>query len=111
MFRKIVSLILLVSLVALSTSGILMIILGSFEFQLQMHPVHKIFGVLLAIAGALHLYMNFSAIRKYLGDKKLALFTLLLTALMVGLYAVGTAKPLDKEKIQQIENIMKTLES
>lgn len=111
MFRKIISLTLLVSLVALSTSGILMIVLGSFEFQLQMHPVHKIFGVLLTITGALHLYMNFSAIRKYLGDKKLALFTLLLTALMVGLYAVGTAKSLDKEKIQQIENIMKTLES
>ena len=110
MFRKLVSLTLLVSLVALSSSGILMIVLGSFEFQLQMHPVHKIFGVLLTIAGAFHLYFNFGAIRKYLGDKKLALIAVLLTVVMVGLYGVGMAKPLDKQKVQQIEQIMKTME-
>lgn len=110
MFRKITSLTLLVSLVALSTSGILMIVLGSFEFQLQMHPVHKIFGVLLTVFGAIHLYLNFGAIKKYLGTKKLILFTVFLTAMMVSLYAVGMAKPLDLEKVQQIENIMKTME-
>ena len=110
MFRKLVSLTLLVSLVALSSSGILMIVLDSFEFQLQMHPVHKIFGILLTISGAFHLYYNFAAIRKYLGNKKLALATLFLTVIMVGLYAIGTAKPLDKQKIQEIEKIMKTIE-
>lgn len=110
MFRKIVSLVLLVSLVALSSSGILMIILGSFEFNLQMHPVHKIFGVLLTIAGALHLYFNFSAIKKYLGTKKLAVFTVFLTVMMVGLYGVGMAKPLDPQKVDQIVSIMKTME-
>jgi len=110
MFRKSVSLTLLVSLVALSSSGILMIILGSFEFNLQMHPVHKIFGILLTISGGLHLYFNFGAIKKYLGNKKLALITVLLTVVMVGLYGVGMAKPLDPQKIQQIEQIMKTME-
>ena len=110
MFRKLVSLTLLVSLVALSSSGILMIVLGSLEFQLQMHPVHKIFGILLTVSGGFHLYYNFGAIKKYLGNKKLALVTLFLTVIMVGLYAVGTAKPLDKKKIAQIEQIMKTME-
>jgi len=110
MFRKIVSITLLVSLVALSSSGILMIVLGSFEFQLQMHPVHKIFGILLTLSGAFHLYYNFGAIRKYLGDKKIVLVAVFLTFIMVALYAIGTAKPLDKAKIQQIEAIMKTLE-
>ena len=57
-FRKAVSITLLVSLMALASSGIMMIVLNSLEFQLQMHPVHKIFGVLLTIAGALHLYLN-----------------------------------------------------
>ena len=110
MFRKIVSITLLVSLVALSSSGILMIVLGSFEFQLQMHPVHKIFGVLLSIAGVLHLYLNFSAIKKYLGNQKITLVAVALTVMMVGLYAVGTAKSLDQQKIQEIEKIMRTLE-
>lgn len=111
MFRKITSLTLLLSLVALSSSGILMIVLGSFEFQLQMHPVHKVFGVLLSISGAIHLYLNFGAIKKYLGTKKLALFAVFLTVMMVGLYAVGMAKPLDPQKVQQIENIMKSMEN
>lgn len=110
MFRKLVSITLHVSLVALSSSGIMMIVLGSFEFQLQMHPVHKIFGVLLTIVGFLHLYINFSAIKKYLGNKKIALVAVALTVMMVGLYAVGSAKPLDKQKIQEIEKIMRTLE-
>jgi drug/metabolite transporter (DMT)-like permease len=105
-----ISLTLLVSLVALSTSGIAMIVLGSFEFQLQMHPVHKIFGILLTLSGAFHLYYNFAAIKKYLGKKKMMLFALLLTFLLVALYAIGMSKPLDSEKIQQIEAIMQTLE-
>ena len=82
MFRKFVSLTLLVSLVALSNSGILMIILGSFEFNLQMHPVHRIFGVLLIKSGALHLYYNFGAIKKYFRQKRLILFTVFITFFM-----------------------------
>ena len=111
MFRKFVSLTLLVSLVALSSSGILMIVLGSFEFNLQMHPVHKIFGVLLSTSGALHLYYNFGAIKKYLGQKRLIIFTVFMTFLMLALYAVGFSKPLDPIKVQQIEQIMKTIEN
>lgn len=110
MFRQFVSITLLVALVALSSSGILMIVLGSFEFQLQMHPVHKIFGILLTLSGAFHLYYNFSAIKKYLGKRKIMLFAMVMTFLMITLYAVGMAKPLDKQKIQQIEEIMKTVE-
>lgn len=111
MFRQFVSLTLLVSLVALSSSGILMILLGSFEFQLQMHPVHKIFGILLTLSGAYHLYYNFSAIKKYLSKRKMMLFAMVMTFLMITLYAVGMAKPIDKEKIQQIEKILSTMES
>ncbi|MBT8349257.1 MAG: hypothetical protein HKP62_07430 [Sulfurovum sp.] len=111
MFRQFISLTLLVSLMALSSSGILMIVLGSFEFQLQMHPVHKIFGVLLTLSGAFHVYYNFAAIKKYLSKKKMLLFALVMTFLMITLYAVGMGKPLDPEKIEQIEKIMKTMES
>jgi len=111
MFRKMISLTLLVSLVALSTSGISMIVLGSLEFQLQMHPVHKIFGVLLTLSGAFHVYYNFAAIKKYLGKKKMMLFALVMTFIMVTLYAVGMSKPIDSKKIEQIEKIMQTMET
>lgn len=111
MFRQFISVTMLVSLAALSSSGILMIILGSFEFQLQMHPVHKIFGVLLTLSGIFHIYYNFGAIKKYLCKKKMMFFAIFMTFLMTTLYAVGMAKPLDKQKIQEIEKIMKTMES
>ena len=111
MFRQFISLTLLVSLVALSSSGILMILLGSFEFQLQMHPVHKIFGILLTLSGAFHLYYNFSVIKKYLRKRKMMLFALVMTFIMVALYAVGMSKPMDANKIEQIEKIMRTMES
>lgn len=110
MFRKAVSLSLLIAFAALSTSGMMMIFLNSFEFQLQMHPVHKIFGVVLTIAVPFHLYYNFNAIKDYLKEQRLAIFTGLLTVVLVALYAIGLNKPLDKEKIKQIETIMQTLE-
>lgn len=96
---------------ALSSSGIMMIVLNSFEFQLQMHPVHKIFGILLTISGIFHLYLNFNAIKKYLGHKKMMIFAVILTFFMVGLYAVGASKPLDTNKIQQIEKILQTMQN
>ena len=111
MFRQFISITLLVSLVALSSSGILMIVLGSFEFQLQMHPVHKIFGILLTLSGAFHLYYNFGAIKKYLSKRKMMLFAMVMTFLMISLYAVGMAKPIDKQKIQQIEQILSSMEN
>ncbi|CAA6803098.1 MAG: Putative membrane protein [uncultured Sulfurovum sp.] len=110
MFRQFISLTLLVSLVALSSSGIMMILLGSFEFQLQMHPVHKIFGILLTLSGAFHVYYNFGAIKKYLSKKKSMLFALIMTFIMIALYAIGMAKPIDLDKVHQIEEIMKTME-
>ena len=111
MFRQLISITLLVSLVALSSSGILMIVLNSFEFQLQMHPVHKIFGVLLTISGAFHVYYNFGAIKKYLGKRKVILFAMLMTFILITLYTVGMSKPIDKDKVQQIEKIMQTMQS
>lgn len=106
-----ISLTLLVSLVALSSSGVLMIILGSFEFQLQMHPVHKIFGILLTLSGAFHVYYNFGPIKKYLSKKKPMLFALTMTFIMTALYAIGMSKPIDPKKVEQIEKIMMTMET
>ena len=110
MFRKIISTTLLVSLMALASSGIMMIVLNSLEFQLQMHPVHKIFGILLTIAGCFHIYFNFKPIKKYLSIRKILLYTIGMVIIMTLLYVVGLNKPMDKEKIQEIEILMSQLE-
>jgi len=84
MFRRFVSVTLLVSIVALGSSGLLMIILDSFEFQLQMHPVHKVFGIIMCAAGCLHVYLNIKPIKTYLKSK---------TLLVAGLRASSRRQP------------------
>ena len=111
MFRKSVSITLLVSLMALASSGILMIVLNSLQFQLQMHPVHKIFGILMTVSGCFHIYFNFKPIKKYLSIRKVLAVGIGLLLIMTLLYFVGFYKPLDNEKIQEIELLMSQLES
>jgi hypothetical protein len=103
MIRKIVSTTLLVSLLAIASSGIMMILIDSFEFQLRMHPVHKIFGIVMTIAGILHVYYNFKSIKKYLDSKTVLVFGIVMIAIMMLLYVVGFNKPLDKSIIKEIE--------
>ncbi|MRX64855.1 DUF4405 domain-containing protein [Maribacter luteus] len=111
MFRKTVSITLLVSLMALASSGIMMILLNSLEFQLQMHPVHKIFGVLMTISGAFHIYFNFKPIKKYLSMRKVLVVGIGMLLMMSLLYVVGFNKTMDKDKIQEIELLMSQLEN
>ena len=111
MFRKAVSITLLVSLMALASSGIMMIVLNSLEFQLQMHPVHKIFGILMTISGGFHIYFNFKPLKNYLSARKILVVGIGMVLMMSLLYVVGFNKPLDKEKIQEIELLMSQLES
>lgn len=111
MVRKLVSTIMLVSFIALATSGMAMFFLGSIAFQLQMHPVHKIFGVLMSISGCLHIYFNFKSIKNYLKIRKPAVAGSVLMVLLIFLFAVGMNKPLNSDVIAEIEQSLSKLES
>lgn len=111
MLRQCVSIALVFSLIALSTSGVLMIILNSFTFQMQMHPVHKIFGIIMVIAGCLHVYLNFKPIKNYLGNMKILAFSTVLSVALISLFIVGLNKPMDLEKVEQIQQIMSEMGS
>ena len=39
------------------------------------------------------------------------LFAIVMTFIMVALYAIGMSKPIDPQKVKQIEAIMKTMET
>lgn len=110
MFRKFISITLLVSLIAVGGSGLFMILLGSLEFQLQMHPIHKIFGVILCIAGLFHIGFNFKPIKSYLKINKIAFSAAALFTLLLLLLAAGLKKPLNQDAITEIEKIMPQLE-
>ena len=50
MFRKLVAVTLFVSFIAMATSGLMMFFIEKPSFTIQMHPVHKLFGLLLVFA-------------------------------------------------------------
>lgn len=108
MLRKIVSTTLLVSLLAIVSSGLLMMLLGSYEFNLRMHPVHKIFGMLLSVSGIIHVYLNFKSIKKYLTSRRIMAFAIIMFMIMVLLYIVGFLKPIDETFIREMESILST---
>ena len=111
MLRQCASITLVFSLIALGTSGLLMIFLNSYSFQLQMHPIHKIFGIIMVLAGCLHAYLNFKPIKNYLKNQKVVVLGATLSVGLIFLFVVGMNKPLDTEKIQQIQHIMSQMES
>ncbi|MDD2735437.1 MAG: hypothetical protein PHF56_15985 [Desulfuromonadaceae bacterium] len=49
MFRKIVAMTMLVTFAAMATSGALMFVIERPSFTIQMHPVHKLFGLLMIL--------------------------------------------------------------
>lgn len=110
MLRKLTSIVLLISTIAVGSSGLFMIFLNSFTFQLQMHPVHKIFGIIMCISGGLHICFNFRPIKSYLKDRKLSIVGTLLTVLMIFLYAIGLNRPIDQDVVKGIEKVMSQLE-
>jgi drug/metabolite transporter (DMT)-like permease len=99
------------SLIALGFSGMLMIVLNSFSFQLQMHPVHKIFGIIMVIAGSLHLYLNVKPIKIYLQNRWVMLFAATMSALLLVLIIAGLNKPMDPELVEQVQQIMSQMEA
>lgn len=110
MFRQCVSITLVISLVALGVSGVLMIFLNSLSFQLQMHPVHKIFGIIMVVAGCFHLFLNFKPIKRYLTSGKILGFGAIMSLLLVLLCVAGANKPLNQDVINQVEQLMLQIE-
>ena len=111
MLRQCVSITLVLSLIALGSSGILMIILNSFSFQLQMHPVHKVFGIIMVLAGFFHVYLNFKPIRNYLNNKKVFVLGVTLSIFLISLFVIGLNKPMDPTSVEKIEQLMLQMES
>ncbi|MCC1496088.1 DUF4405 domain-containing protein [Alcanivorax sp. 1008] len=104
MFRKIIALSLFVSFIAMATSGMMMFFIEKPSFTIQMHPVHKLFGLIMIVSVIGHLSFNFRAITSYVKNRWVAAFGAVMIMLLVGLYGVainnevppGIAVPMDK---------------
>ena len=89
MLRRFAAIALAVSFLAMATSGLLMFVIEKPSFTLQMHPVHKIFGLLMIIAAVTHLCFNYRALMAHLKTKASSIFGGVLVVLLVLLYGVA----------------------
>ena len=111
MFRKIVALALFVSFIAMSTSGLMMFVIEKPSFTIQMHPVHKVFGLLMILSVLGHLSFNMKSIVSYLKNRSVAIFGGVMVCILVLLYGVALnnevptaiAVPMDKLAAQPLK--------
>ncbi len=88
MFRKIIAVALFVSFLAMSTSGLMMFFIEKPSFTIQMHPVHKLFGLIMILSVIGHLTFNLKSILHYVKNRSVAIFGGVMVCMLVLLYGV-----------------------
>jgi len=97
MFRKIVAVALFVSFIAMSTSGMMMFVIEKPSFSIQMHPVHKLFGIIMIIAVLCHLSFHLKSIANYVKNRKVSIFAGFMVVLLVLVYGVSLNSEINPE--------------
>ena len=89
MLRKLTAIALAISMLAVGSSGLLMLLVGKTSFTLQMDPVHKLFGIVMLIASFTHACLNRRAITSYLKVHRTLFLSVPLVALLVAAYVLA----------------------
>ena len=97
MARQLFALTLAVSFLAMATSGMMMFFIETPSFTIQMHPVHKLFGLIMIIAVMGHLSFNYRAISNYLKTKAVSIYGGVLVMGLVLLYGVAANNQVPEE--------------
>ena len=103
MLRKIAAVSLAVSFVAMATSGLMMFVIEKPSFTIQMHPVHKVFGLLMILAAITHLSLNYRGLINHLRTKSIALYGSALVAALVLLYGIAINNEVPAELAEQMD--------
>jgi len=111
MFRKIVAVSLFVSFIAMSTSGLMMFVIEKPSFTIQMHPVHKLFGLIMIFAVLGHLSFHLKSITHYLKTKPVALYGGGMVCLLVLLYGVAIMNKVPAEIAIPMDDLAAQAES
>lgn len=105
MLRKIAAVSLAVSFVAMATSGMLMFFIEKPSFTIQMHPVHKLFGLVMVAAVLVHVSLNLRGLLNHLKSRAVVLYACALVAALVLLYGVAVNNKLPAEMAAQMDAI------
>jgi hypothetical protein len=106
--RRLSSVTLAVSFAALTTSGLLMLAIDRLGFQLRMHPVHEVFGIVMVAAGAIHLALNWRPLLAHLGLRGPRILGLVLAGVAALLFVAGLTHKVDPEVVEKIDAILST---
>jgi hypothetical protein len=103
MRRRVTAIALLVSFLAMSTSGLLMLIVDRPSFTIQMHPVHKLFGIVMIVAALSHIQLNARAIGAHLTQRNAALFGVALVVALLSACVVVVLNPVPAELAKPLD--------
>lgn len=109
-FRAITAIVLFVSFIAMSTSGLLMLVIDRPSFSIRMHPVHKLFGMLLILGVLGHLSLNYRALLAHARQRAAAWVGTALALILVLVYAVAALMKIDAEQAAIIDKAAQRLE-
>jgi hypothetical protein len=111
MIRKIIAISLFVSFLAMVSSGLLMMFIGKTSFTLQMHPVHKTFGLIMTISMLGHLILNGKQIYHYIKIKPVFIWLTLLLVILIFMYSIVINSTIPNELADQINQLSNQIES
>lgn len=103
MLRKIAAVSLAVAFVAMATSGLMMFVIEKPSFTIQMHPVHKVFGLVMILAAITHLSLNYRGLVNHLRTRSIALYGSALVAALVLLYGIAIYNEVPAELAEQMD--------
>lgn len=101
----------LISFIAMSTSGAMMFLIEKPSFTIQMHPVHKLFGLLMVISAIAHITLNFKSIKAHLKFRSAIVALSALTVLLTMLYGVALNNVVPPELAKQMDEAASKAES
>lgn len=103
MGRKIAAITLAISFLAMATSGMMMFVIEKPSFSIQMHPVHKLFGIIMIAAVIAHLSFNYRMLINYFKAKSMAIYGSALVVILVLLYGVVINNTIPTELAKQMD--------
>lgn len=70
----------------MATSGMMMFVIEQPSFTIQMHPVHKLFGLVMIIAVIGHISLNFKMLFNHIKTRAVSIFAGIMMVILVLLY-------------------------
>ena len=81
------------------------------SFTIQMHPVHKLFGLLMVLAMISHIVLNYRQLLKYIKKKSVLAFGSILIVLLILLYGAAINNKIPADIATQMDALAAKVEN